>query len=775
MIFGMLFVASPVLAINLEFIIDVPDKTFYSNETIPVNASIINRETSFSAKDVTFGIYIGKRLFLYELNDIKASDSVLKEIILPEFPPGDYVIKGQLNYSGFFDEKETLETYNSFHVRFPEMKRLPRNIIIKSFSIPKDITAGETYSISILISNEGNIAGDLNVGIKSLDIDRLKQIHLEPGESDIVSIDVKFYNSGLSTVEAMVYAVVDDVKYLISFDTATIFVKESKVANILLDKIEIVDEPDNQINQNDRVKLKIRLLNNGTWFASNVKGILKSSISGIEIVQSEANFAIVSKNGFSDSFFEIKTIDANIESTKLTLDMSYTDGSGNHLISFEIPITISAGSEACFSDGNCLKNQICYEKQCVIIPCECGYIVKHKCQQYACCSDFDGEEGYICSSERHICEPSKEIKADVLIVTSSKLRTNNDYEETLREYRKTILEEGLTSFYINVDSQKVEDIFNIYPANPSDWRSVKGVLDKIIYKVKPDYLLILGGVDIIPQPPAKTEAEIPTIPPSDDRYVDINLDGIPDIAVGRIPTVPRKNEPDIVINSLKTAVKIHKTPRITSKFIIANPCGTAGSCNRYIDNNYISEIIFDKSCEINERCKASPPYCLGGLLSKCSEKSVFENILINSNLLYFGSHGSGTSFASNDDDGWHHILGGNELYDYKLNNTFVMTTACHGGTIDCEEVGCLGIEGTGFAFLANGAGVYIANTRYGYRYRTPRLYGPILKEMKIGETVGSALLKMKQEKLRNCWTEKCKAIIYEIQLYGDPTIKLIGV
>ncbi len=766
---------STALAANLEFTIDIPEKIFYPNETIPINLSIINRETSFSARDATLSIDIGKRSYFYELGDIKATDNVLKKIKLPEFPPGDYIIKGELNYTGFFDERDISETYNSFHVRFPEMDRLPRNIVIKKFSIPKNITAGEIYFVSITVSNEGNVAGDLIISVNSLDVDKTKKIHLEQGKSDTLSLQVEFYNPGVSNVEARVYAVVNNVKYLLSFDTATVFVKESNAAKLLLDKIEMVDESDNKINQEDTVKLKISLLNNGTWMASNVKATLKSPVSEIEIIQAEGDFSVIPKNGFSSNVFEIKTKDAPTGSKKLSLDVEYTDGLGSHSTTFEIPITISEGSDACNSDSDCFENQMCSDRKCVVVPCECGDIINHQCQQYACCIDLDCDEGYSCSSEKHVCEPSKEIKADVLIVTSSKLRTNKDYEETLREYRKTILEEDLTSFYINVDSQKVQDIFNIQPANPSNWRSVKGVLDKIIYKVEPDYLLILGGVDIIPQPPAKTDAEIPTIPPSDDRYADTDLDGIPDIAVGRIPTVPRKNEPNIVMNTLKTAVKIHKVPRITSKFIIANPCGTAGSCNRHIDNNYISEIIFDKSCEINERCKVPPPYCLGGFLSKCSKKSVFENILINSNLLYFGCHGSGTSFASNDDDGWHQILSGNELYGYKLNNTFVMTTACHGGTIDCEEVGCLGTEGTGFAFLANGAGVYIANTRYGYRYRTPRLYGSILKKMKIGETVGSALLKMKQEKLRNCWTERCKASIYEIQLYGDPTIKLTGV
>ena len=185
----------------------------------------------------------------------------------------------------------------------------------------------------------------------------------------------------------------------------------------------------------------------------------------------------------------------------------------------------------------------------------------------------------------------------------------------------------------------------------------------------------------------------------------------------------------------------------------------------------MSQVIFGiESCDNNPSCMVPPPYCLG---YGCDKKDEFKSILKTGDLLYFGSHGSGTSFAANDNAGWHTILTGKDLYKNKMENSpLIIATACHGGTIDCEEGSCYSEKGTGFAFLANGASNFIANTRYGYRYTSPRLFKEIITLMKDGESIGKAVLKMKREQLEKCLSDSCKAVIYEIQLYGDPTLKI---
>ena len=69
--------------------------------------------------------------------------------------------------------------------------------------------------------------------------------------------------------------------------------------------------------------------------------------------------------------------------------------------------------------------------------------------------------------------------------------------------------------------------------------------------------------------------------------------------------------------------------------------------------------------------------------------------------------------------------------------------------------------------------MYIGNTRYGFGGVTSDLIKEIIENMKNGDTVGIAHLKMKQEKLnKNTKTDWDKAVTYELALYGDPTLKI---
>jgi hypothetical protein len=389
-VLSILLLISIVSALNIEFTIGVEDRIFFPNETIPINISVINRETKFSAKSVNLTLNIGKRSYKYELGEIKAGESVLENLTLPEFPPGDYIIHGILNYTGYFGEVSTLETYNSFHVRFPEIQRLPRNIVIKNFILSENLISGKTYPVNVEISNEGDVAGDLIIELVSLDVKKSKNIHLEPGETDTTKIEITFLNSGISVIEARVYAIVDNIKYLLSFDVKNVFVKEERLAKIVFDRVELIDESDNKINQNDRVKIKIYIKNLGNSMATNVKTTLKSRTENIEILKPEANFSIIlaDKRPVGE-IFEISTKNAQVETVNLSMDISYDDFGGTHITDLQIPIEIHEGSNECDTDNDCLENEICVNKQCEKIPCECGEIVNRKCIKYSCCNDLD--------------------------------------------------------------------------------------------------------------------------------------------------------------------------------------------------------------------------------------------------------------------------------------------------------------------------------------------------------------------------------------------------
>ena len=762
--------AGIVLAtLNLEFTISLQKNYFYPNETIPITINIISREVTYSAKNLSLAIIVGQRIFYFELGDLPASQIMTKNITLSELPSGTYIIRGILNYTGYFGERNTLETYNSFDVKFPEIKLLPRNVFIKSFDIPNNVTQDKPYQAIITVINNGTIPADLVASVNSVDSNVSKTFHLEPGETQSLFLDVTSTNAGLTLIEARVYAQVDNTKYLMNYVVKNVFVQEYKVAKIQFEKMELVDEQDGQINQNDEVKLKIYLKNVGDSAASDVKGNLSSQ--DIQVIKQTVDYKLLlAKETIAQDYFSIKTINVRVGQYNLTLDVTFNDLSGSHKVRLSVSIEVKEDiPQTCQSDSDCSGNEICKNNKCEKLTCECGEPKNHICVKYECCSNYDCDEGYACT-EKHICKPSAVIKADVLIVTTTKLKMSDEFKNTLKIYRGTISSEGLSSFFVVLDSPKTESLFNVKVQNIADWKSVKEALDKIASKLDSKYILILGGVDVIPMPPAKTDAEIPTQPVSDDRYSDITLDGLPDVALGRIPTPNGDNSDKIVITALKSAINMHKKAQL-NKVVLADTCIFPPNCEFGLhDVNLLSQRFFSKDCYNTDRCKPAPPYCTG---YNCNNKNEFYQELTTNDIIHLDAHGEPYSFAAHNKDGWFTVFVSADLYknQFKVNPIFT-TAACHSATIDCEEFGCINSKGSPFAFLANGASVYIGNTRYGYGGITARLLDEFYSNAK-SSTIGESLMKMKRSNLANIVTSDWeRAVIYEIQLYGDPTIKI---
>ncbi|MFA5175862.1 MAG: C25 family cysteine peptidase [Candidatus Nanoarchaeia archaeon] len=425
----------------------------------------------------------------------------------------------------------------------------------------------------------------------------------------------------------------------------------------------------------------------------------------------------------------------------------------------------------CQSNENCKEDEICQLGECKKNVCgECEYIKDHVCiKKYECCNNEECESK-VCNQEIHKCEQPIKINGDVLIVTvGSKLNKNNDYYNTLNEYQNVLESEGLTSSYVELDSKQVENLFSIQLVNSDDWNNVKEVLDKLIIKIQPKYLVILGGVDVIPMPPAETTSEIPTIPVSDDRYADIDFDGLPDIAIGRIPTVAGSNSVDIIIKALNSAIKMHNK-REFSKVILTDICLFPPTCDGIEDVNKISMSIFNQNCLDNNRCYSAPPYCSG---KTCTQKEKFYEELQKNDIINLNAHADPYGFSASTKEGWYDVLVSSELYKrpFTSNPTF-STIGCHSSTIDCEEEGCITEDGNVYSFLMNGASIYVGNTRYGMGGISANLLSDYYINLKNGMTSGDAILKMKRDNLVNSMTDFENAVIYEIQLYGDPTLKV---
>ena len=239
----------------------------------------------------------------------------------------------------------------------------------------------------------------------SLGSNTTKETKLEPNQTETVKLNVTFVNAGLSTAEARVYGMVDDVKYLLNYLSETIFVKEVKSAKLIFDKMVLVNEPDNEINQHDEVKLKIFVKNIGDGGASSVTSVLTSQHNGITVVNPKVNYIYINpKESIAPDYFELRVEDAEVGNYELELKINFVDSLGGHDINLMIPIAIS--TDFCTSNNQCASNEICSKGICEKISCTgCTYPSNHVCASYECCSNADCLQLYTCDTKLHICKP----------------------------------------------------------------------------------------------------------------------------------------------------------------------------------------------------------------------------------------------------------------------------------------------------------------------------------------------------------------------------------
>jgi len=778
---------------NLDFRLDVEDKGFYPNEKVPLNVTIVNRDITFAARDAVLTVNIGDRFYTFDLGDLEPGEVFQKEIILPEFPAGTHNIKGEINYTGILDERFVEVSYGSFEVLFPPIERYPRNVYVSGYDLPEKIISGKSYDVSITITNDGEISADLLIEFGSMNEFFTEKTTLNPGKSTTVKMVVRFGTPGVSLIEARAYALIKGEKYLLNYRGRKTYVQAERKAKLIFDRIELVGEGDNEINQEDVVKFKVFIKNEGDT-ATGVRGELSSSIEKINVLDSSVSYVtIASKDNVApfDDVFEIETKGVDTGDYELNLKLSYVD-SENREKKIQIPITISEGGDSCTKDVDCLNTQTCENNRCVEVPCECGYIKNRKCVHYQCCFDSQCKKDMICNQKTHKCEVPATILRDVLIVTiGKKIGKTEQYESVLNQYRKSLLEDGYSSFYIELDSKKVEELFKVRLSNHEDWVSVKTVLDKIIDKVRPSHILILGGFDVIPQPFIKNncfkDMNLDSLP-TDDLYADTTNDKTPDLAIGRIPTTGKH-----LVNYLKNLENIHSTGILFNKeTLLGNYC-EGDSCFEKPEAEKSSKLLFGSECSRSGKCLWSPPHCETTGMPPitpipCSKSKELYSILEKSDFIYLVLHGDGTAFYSaRYKAGPIPIIGDTVLSGVGIKNfldfkspTIIMAISCLGGSIDVASLcllpgACLypkitGKYGTAKSLIDKGV-IFIANTRYGLGGYTTTQMTNMYHKMRDKEEIGKALLNMKSEMFKKSSNECWLAAVYQIQLYGDPTLR----
>ncbi len=338
---------------------------------------------------------------------------------------------------------------------------------------------------------------------------------------------------------------------------------------------------------------------------------------------------------------------------------------------------------------------------------------------------------------------------DVLLVTSNRLETNEEFDRTVEEYIAVLEEtEDLTAGYYVMEFQE-SDRYG-YPI--PDGGRMRDDLQDLIDRTGASYIIILGGDKVFPRlgegrfysynSPRTGELITDTVW-SDAWYIDFDGDDIiePGLAIGRLPDV--NFESDAVIAGLRTAIELHEAGgyRLYAKFLPGCPAPPFGD---------------DPLCPwwgTQELCR----------------------LMSTSSYIFLGGHGWPTSLATNEHVGILTLRRGTlEDIDLETHHPVIVSILpCYTGNI-WHTPGNSVAEGPTFAseFIARGAAAFVGRTTSnGIRNHIADNFRPALEE---GERIGDALFRLMRESLlrdEGNWEFMSSAL--HLCLHGDPTLRRI--
>ncbi|MCK5108052.1 MAG: hypothetical protein KAQ83_04965, partial [Nanoarchaeota archaeon] len=298
-------------------------------------------------------------------------------------------------------------------VLFPnEVQSYPKRVIIATFELPPKIYGGKSYIVKSNIINEGDLKTKVLVELGSYNEFESMEITLEPGEIKTVDLNITFYSTGVSFLESKIYYLDGDHKYLINFFAKESVVTDEKIADLQFQDLELYLESNQEINQNDDVKLKINLFNKGKFPAFNAIGTLSSNIQGLTITKGIVDYGTISSKLISggktaEDYFEIQTKNTPVQENSFEFSIEYLDNQ-NRIRNYNIPVTIFEGDDKCLMNWDCKEGFFCnQEGDCQELICDCGEKTEHrcinptdskcpkdeKCSYYGTCEDVECECG----------------------------------------------------------------------------------------------------------------------------------------------------------------------------------------------------------------------------------------------------------------------------------------------------------------------------------------------------------------------------------------------
>lgn len=324
---------------------------------------------------------------------------------------------------------------------------------------------------------------------------------------------------------------------------------------------------------------------------------------------------------------------------------------------------------------------------------------------------------------------------DVLLITSTQLEKNPDFNLAVTEFIKTItLKENLTGEYIEIDSDSCLSHYGIKVNNPNDWQEVKSVLKQITTSTGANYVILLGGIKVIPRPELyMTDDYYTGYVPSDQWYIDFDNDSLADnnLSIARFPEFGFSSEAITV--ALQTSIKLHNS----------------------------GGFLMDKEAFFTMNDLSTPPY---GFCSTCDSTQEFISLMNNSNYIRFAGHGSSTAIYSGT--GGHKKLDVGDIsnLDLSKNNPLIISYyPCNNGVL-LENKPVLSTE-----FMRKGAFAFLARTTSmgvptKVAYNLPSL-------LRDGVRIGDAFFDLIRETIQ-VYGNSFKPSAGHLCLYGDPTLSI---
>ena len=298
------------------------------------------------------------------------------------------------------------------------------------------------------------------------------------------------------------------------------------------------------------------------------------------------------------------------------------------------------------------------------------------------------------------------------------------------------------------DAKAMQKLGGAAVTNPKDARQNKRAIDAIFKKLRPDYLLILGSIDIIPHQDMKNPVFDPPDDPDAFAYGDLPYacekayskkpeDFIgPTRVVGRLPDLVGATEPSYLIALMKTAANFKTRPwkEYAGYFAISTEVWK-GSTLMSLDNLFGS----------NDKLNLSPVKGPKWTAAELSKKLHFINCHgAPASPQFLGQRGKGTKakYPTAHD--------ASLLKDKIVEGTVAAVECCYGA----EQYDSFTLGG-GQMSIGN---VYLKGKAYGFFGSTTIAYGPeddngsadlicqyFLKYVMEGASVGRAALQARQE------------------------------